>query len=89
MTRRTWTIPRGQSAVLADESRRSLRVGGSDKIKVGNDWGWVDIGTVGQLQGRTWYVNVREVWRATHQHRGQQQGLPPDQPATPVIPFPR
>jgi hypothetical protein len=81
MTRRSWTIPQGQSAILADESGRSLWVGGSDKIKVGNDWGRVDIGAVGQLQGRIWYVRVRDVWQATH-HRGRPRGLPPDQPET-------
>ena len=65
MSRRTWTILPGQSALLADERGQSLRVGGNDKIKVGDDWGQVDIGTVGHRQGRVWYVSVREVWRAT------------------------
>src|SRR5882672_1140805 len=59
MSRRTWTIPQGQSAVLANEDGRSLRVGGNDKIKVGDDWGRVDIRNVGQLQGGLWNVSVR------------------------------
>src|SRR5215217_6859574 len=64
LSSRTWTIHPGQSALLADDTGRSLRVGGSDKIKVGDDWEWVDIGSVGQRQGRTWHVNVRNIWQA-------------------------
>ena len=78
MSRRSWTIPQGQSAVLASEDGRSMRVGGNDKIKVGDDWGRVDIRTVGQLQSGIWNVSVREIWRATHQRRGR-PGSPPDQ----------
>jgi hypothetical protein len=69
MSRRIWTILPGQSAVLTDEGGRSLRVGRNDKV--GDDWGQVDIGSVGQLWVRTWYVNVRDVWQATHQGRGR------------------
>ena len=85
MSRRTWTIPQGQSEVLASEDGRSLRVGGNDKIKVGDDWGRVDIRTVGQLQGGVWNVSVRNVWQATHQRRGR-SGVPPDQSGTAVPP---
>jgi hypothetical protein len=56
MSPRTWTILPGQSAVLADDTGRSLRVGGNDQINVGNDWGKVPIGAVGHLQDRIWYV---------------------------------
>jgi hypothetical protein len=83
ISRRTWTIRQGQTALLAGDDGGTLRVGGSDKIKVGDDWGRVDIGTVGRLQGRTWYVNVRDIWQATHQERGRTGGLPPDQPRAP------
>jgi hypothetical protein len=91
LSRRTWTIPQGRSALLAEEDGGSLRVGGNDKIKVGDDWGRVDIGTVGRLQGRTWHVNVRDVWQATHQGRGRpgQPGLPPDPPGAPHSPYRR
>jgi hypothetical protein len=92
MTRRTWTIPPGASAVLADERGRSLRVGGNDKINVGEDWGQVAIWYVGQAQGDMWYVSVRKVWQATHPDRGRHQGregLPPDPPAIPFPPFQR
>jgi hypothetical protein len=85
MSRQTWTIPQGQSTLLAGEDGRSLRVGGHDKIKVGDDWGRVDIRTVGQLQGGVWNVSVRDVWRATHKGRGR-SGLPPDQPGTALPP---
>jgi hypothetical protein len=87
MSPRTWTILPGQSAVLADDTGRSLRVGGNDQINVGNDWGKVPIGAVGHLQDRIWYVSVRDVWRATHhQGRGRSGGLPPDQPG-PAVPY--
>ena len=85
MSRRTWTIPQGQAEVLASEDGRALRVGGSDKIKVGDEWGRVDIRTVGQLQGGVWNVRVRNIWQATHQRRGR-AGVPPEQSGTAVPP---
>jgi len=87
ISRQRWTIQPGQSTLLGDERGRSIRVRSDDKIKVGEDWGRVAIGTVGQLQGNTqgntWYVSVRDVWRATHE-RGSRPGLPPDQTGTAV-----
>src|SRR3989442_12536729 len=63
ISRQSWTIQPGQSTLLGDERGRSIRVRSDDKIKVGEDWGRVAIGTVGQLQGNTqgntWYVIVR------------------------------
>jgi hypothetical protein len=86
MSRQSWTIPQGLSVILASEDGRPLRVRGYDKIKVGDDWGRVNIETVGQLQGGLWNVSVRHIWRATHQRRGhpgspfgQRHGLLPDQ----------
>ena len=88
ISRRSWTIPQGQSVVLGDEGGRSIRVRSEDKIKVGEDWGRVDIGAVGQLQGGVWNVSVRNIWQATHQRRGR-SGLPPDQSGTALPPDPR
>jgi len=85
ISRRSWTIPQGQSVILGDEGGRSIRVRSDDKIKVGDDWGRVDIGAVGQLQSGIWNVNVRDVWRATHE-RGGRSGLPPDQQGTALPP---
>jgi len=78
ISRRSWTIAPGQSTILGDEGGRSIRVRADDKIKVGEDWGRVDIGAVGQLQSSLWNVSVRHVWQATHERRGR-PGLPPDQ----------
>jgi len=78
ISHRSWTIAPGQSAILGDEGGRSLRVRADDKIKVGEDWGRVDIEAVGQLQSSIWNVSVRHVWRATHERRGRPD-LPPDQ----------
>ena len=48
------------------------------KIKVGDDWGWVDVGHVGQFQNGIWYVRVRDVWRATHGARQRERTEVPD-----------
>jgi len=60
-----WVIRPGERAMLG-EARRPIRVRPNYKMKVGDDWGWVDVGRVGQFQNGTWYVNVRDVWQATH-----------------------
>ncbi len=65
----SWVLEPGESAYLAvDEDR--IKVRPSYKIKVGNDWGWVNLGNVGQFHRGTWYVNVRDIWRATHRRDG-------------------
>ena len=63
-----WLIRPGENVVLQERGER-LRVRPNYKIKVGDDWGWVDVGQVGQFQNGTWHVNVRNVWAATHQDR--------------------
>ncbi len=65
-----WTITPGANAVLEADGVQ-IKVRPSYKIKVGEEWGWVDVGDVGQFQQGTWYVSVRNVWRATHrEHPG-------------------
>ena len=66
-----WVLEPGESAFLAVDEER-IRVRPSYKIKVGSDWGWVDLGSVGRFRRGVWYVNVRDVWRATHQRGGGQ-----------------
>jgi len=61
-----WVVRPGERVVLG-ETRRPIRVRPNYKIKVGEDWGWVDVGQVGQFQNGTWYVNVRDVWQVTHE----------------------
>src|SRR5947208_2223917 len=61
-----WVVRPGERAMLG-EARRPIRVRSNDKMKVGDDWGWVDGGQVGQFEIGTWYVNVRDVWQATHE----------------------
>ncbi len=63
-----WSISPGDQAVLEMDGER-IKVRPGYKIKVGEDWGWVDVGEVGQFQHGTWYVSVRNVWRATHRER--------------------
>lgn len=64
----SWSLDPGDVAFLAVGSSR-IKVRPNYKIKVGNDWGWVDVGEVGEFQDGVWYVNVRDVWRATHRDR--------------------
>jgi|GEM_PF-3441222 len=40
-----------------------------DPTTSGEDWGWVNVGEVGQFQDGTWYVTVRAGWGASHQDR--------------------
>ncbi len=63
-----WSIRPGEQVML-QEGGRLLRVRQDYKIKVGDDWGWVNVGQVGQFRHGTWYVNVRDVWQATHAER--------------------
>jgi len=65
-----WVIQPGQNAVL-QESGYTVRARPSYKIKVGEDWGWVNLVEVGRFQQGTWYVNVRDIWRATHRQRAE------------------
>jgi hypothetical protein len=60
-----WVVRPGERALLG-EARRPIWVRPTYKIKVGDDWGWVDVGQVGQYQNGTWCVHVRDVWQATH-----------------------
>ena len=52
---------------MLGEARQPIRVRSNYKMKVGDDWGWVDVGQVGQFQNGVWHVTVRNVWAATHQ----------------------
>jgi len=63
-----WTIRPGENVVLQEQGER-IRVRPNYKIKVGEDWGWVDVGEVAQLQNGVWQVSVRNVWQATHRDR--------------------
>jgi hypothetical protein len=63
-----WSIRPGENVVLQERGER-IKVRPNYKIKVGEDWGWVDVGQVGQFQNGMWHVNVRNVWAATHQDR--------------------
>ena len=44
----------------------------------GEDWGWVDVGHVGQFNNGIWYVRVRDIWRATHGARQRDRADVPD-----------
>ena len=63
-----WTIRPGENVVLQEQGER-IKVRPNYKIKVGEDWGWVDVGEVAQFQNGVWQVTVRNVWQATHRDR--------------------
>jgi hypothetical protein len=65
-----WTLNPGDSSFLEYRDVR-IKVRSSYKIKVGEDWGRVNLRDVGEFQNGVWYVNVRDIWRATHQDRGR------------------
>ena len=75
---RYWTLNSGETAFLEYRDVR-IKVRSSYKIKVGEDWGWVNLRDVGEFQNGVWYVNVRDIWRATHQDRGRRDGNRYDQ----------
>jgi len=66
----SWILGPGETAVLAVDGIR-IKVRPNYKIKVGDDWGRVNLGAVGEVSRGTWYVNVRDIWRATHQRGGR------------------
>jgi hypothetical protein len=63
-----WSIRPRENVVLQDRGER-IRVRQNDKIKIGNDGEWVDIGQVGQFQDGVWRVDVQDIWAATQQDR--------------------
>ena len=63
-----WSIRPRENVVLQDRGER-IRVRPNDKIKMGDDGEWVDVGQVGQFQDGMWRVDVRDIWTATQQDR--------------------
>ena len=63
-----WSIRPGENVVLQKRGER-IRVRSNDRIQIGDDGGWVEVGQVGQFQDGVWRVNVRKVWAATQQDR--------------------
>jgi len=72
-----WVVSPGQTNTFAEGGRR-VNVRPHYKIKVGEDWGWVDVGQVGQFHNGVWYVRVRDIWRATHGTRQRDRAEVPD-----------
>lgn len=66
-----WSLEPGRTALLLADGQR-IRVRPNYKIKVGDDWGWTNVGDVGEFRRGVWYVNVRDIWRATHR-RGEER----------------
>jgi hypothetical protein len=63
-----WSIRPGEHVVLQERGER-IRVRPNYKITVGDGGDWVDVGQIGQFRNGTWYVNVQDVWAATHPDR--------------------
>ncbi len=73
-----WTNQRERIGEWVEEGGRRVKVRPHYKIKVGEDWGWVDVGQVGQFHNGAWYVRVRDVWRTTHGARQRERTEVPD-----------
>jgi hypothetical protein len=69
-----WSIRPEENVVLQERGER-IKVHPNDKIKMGEDSGWVEVGQVGQFQNGMWYVNVRQVWQAIQPNRHQDNFL--------------
>lgn len=69
----SWVIRPGQSGLLR-EGGQKITAQGEYGIRVGDDPGIALVQDVGQRQGSTWYINVRDVWRVTHEHGGAGRG---------------
>src|SRR6266849_1658837 len=72
-----WVVSPGQINTFV-EGGQQIKVRPHYKIKVGEDWGWVDVGQVGQFHNGAWYVRVRDLWRATHGARQREGSDVPD-----------
>jgi hypothetical protein len=72
-----WVLNPGSTNTF-EESGHRIKVRPHYKIKVGEDWGWVDVGHVGQFHNGIWYVRVRDIWRATHGARQRDRADAPD-----------
>ncbi len=72
-----WMIRAGDT-VFFDVDGQRIKVRPHYKIKVGEDWGWMDVGQVGEFHNGVWYVRVRDIWRATHGVRERERSEVPD-----------
>jgi hypothetical protein len=77
-----WEIDPDDTVYLMAEGVR-IKARSSYKIKVGEDWGWVSLGDVGQFRRGRWYINVRDIWRATHQRNRDRDGFESNRRETP------
>ncbi len=82
-----WSLRPGENVVLQERGER-IRVRPNYTITVGDGGDWVDVGQIGQFRNGTWYVNVRDVWAATHQDRPAGRDARPGE-AQPRDPSPR
>lgn len=69
ISKKHWFLEPDERVWLADMDNVRIRVRGSDKIKVGEDWGRVRISEVARYRDGAWFVRVRDIWRATHHRR--------------------
>lgn len=78
----SWEIDPDDTVYLMADGVR-IKARSNYKIKVGEDWGWVNIGDVGQFRRGRWYVNVRDIWQATHQRDRRRGDSESDDPNVP------
>lgn len=66
-----WVLRPGESSYLLESGQR-ITARPEYNIRVGDDWGSVELGRVGRFYNDKWQVNVRDIWRATHAGRNPQ-----------------
>lgn len=66
-----WVLRPGESSYLLESGQR-ITARPEYNIRVGDDWGAVELGRVGRFYNNKWQVNVRDIWRATHAGRTPQ-----------------
>ncbi|HOB63155.1 MAG TPA: hypothetical protein PKI41_13700 [Candidatus Competibacteraceae bacterium] len=66
-----WALRPGESSYLLESGQR-ITARPEYNIRVGDDWGSVELGRVGRFYNNRWQVNVRDIWRATHTGRNPQ-----------------
>jgi hypothetical protein len=63
-----WSI-RPEANVVLQERGERINVRPNDKVKLGEDSSWVEVGQVGQFQNGMWSINVGQVWQAAQPAR--------------------
>jgi hypothetical protein len=74
----SWTIRSGRAGYLKEGGER-ITATEDYNIRVGDDPTAARVGDVGERRGDAWYINVRDVYRATHRYGRGRRGVREDE----------